>query len=97
MMRGAETYWGSFDKSMRIDGVEDGYNDLVRPRAIVMHGAEYARAEFVSTYGRAGESWGCPAVDDRLVGDVVDTLSDGGMLFFWYPDGDWSVDSDYLR
>ena len=97
MMRGAELYSGSFGESMRIDGVEDGYNDLVRPRAIVMHGAEYARAEFVAENGRAGESWGCPAVDDRLVGDVIDVLSDGGMMFFWYPDGDWSTHSAYLR
>ncbi len=97
MMKGAELYSGSFGGSMRIDGLEDGYNDLVRPRAIVMHGAEYAREEFVADYGRAGESWGCPALDDRLVGDVIDVLSDGGMMFFWYPDGDWSVYSDYLR
>jgi hypothetical protein len=97
MMKGAELYSGSFDNSMRIDGMEPGYNDLVRPRAIVMHGATYARASFVADYGRAGESWGCPALDDTLVEDVIGVLSDGSMMFFWYPDGDWSVYSDYLR
>ena len=98
MMRGAEVFDSSFgNDGLKIDGVENGYNDLVRPRAIVMHGAEYARPEFVTTYGRAGESWGCPAVDDRIVDDVVATLTGGGMLFFWYPDGDWSLYSDYLR
>ena len=96
MMKGAEIYWGSFDKSMRIDGMESTYNGLVRSRAIVMHGADYARPEFVDTYGRAGQSWGCPALDDRLVGDVVEYLSDGSMMFFWYPDGDWSSASAYL-
>jgi len=96
MMRGAEEYVGSWGPAMRIDGLEDGYNDLVRYRAIVMHGAEYARSEFIDTYGRAGLSWGCPAVDDRLVEDVIADLKDGSMMFFWYPDGDWSVYSDYL-
>ena len=96
MMKGAELYTGMWGSSMRIDGLESGYNDLVRPRAIVMHGADYARPEFVDDYGRAGQSWGCPAVDDRLVEDVIDVLSDGGMMFFWYPDGDWSNYSDYL-
>jgi len=98
MMRGSEIFDSSFgNDGLKIDGVEDGYNDLVRPRAIVMHGAEYARPEFIADYGRAGESWGCPAVDDRIVDDVVGALSGGGMLFFWYPDGDWSLYSDYLR
>jgi hypothetical protein len=96
MMRSAETYTGPFGASMRIDGLESGYNDLVRPRAIVMHGAEYARPEFVETYGRIGESWGSPAVDDRVANDVIDALSGGGMMFFWYPDGDWSLSSAYL-
>jgi hypothetical protein len=97
MMRSGEIYWGAYDKSMRIDGVEDGYNDLVRPRAIVMHGWGGSTAEYVAAYGMAAETWGCPGIDDGLISDVVDTLSDGSMLFFWYPDGDWSVYSDYLR
>ena len=96
MMTGAETYTGTWGPAMRIDGLENGYNHLVRPRAIVMHGAEYARPEFLEDYGRAGQSWGCPALDDRLVEDVIDVLSYGGMLFFWYPDGDWSNHSEYL-
>ena len=96
MMKGVEEYVGTWGDAMRIDGLEEGYNDLVRPRAIVMHGAEYAREEFVAVNGRAGESWGCPAIDDRLVSEVISVLSEGGMLFFWYPDGDWSIYSDYL-
>ena len=35
-------------------------------------------------------------LNDRLVGDVVEYLSDGSMMFFWYPDGDWSSASAYL-
>ena len=50
----------------------------------------------IALLGEHRESWGCPALDDRLVGDVVEYLSDGSMLFFWYPDGDWSSASAYL-
>jgi hypothetical protein len=96
MMKGAELYSGMWGNSMRIDGFESAYNGLVRPRAIVMHGAEYAREDFADTYGRLGESWGCPAIDDREVDAVMSVLSEGSMLMFWYPDGDWSVHSDYL-
>ncbi|RLB55460.1 MAG: hypothetical protein DRI90_19435, partial [Deltaproteobacteria bacterium] len=37
LMQGAETYTGSFGYSMRMDGLEPGYNDNVRSRAIVVH------------------------------------------------------------
>jgi len=96
MMRGAESYYGSYDYSMRMDGLEP-YNSLVRPRAIVVHGWTGSRPEYVSTYGATAPTWGCPGVDDREIQWVVDTLKDGALLFFWYPDGDWSVYSEYLQ
>lgn len=96
MMKGAEQYVGSFGYSMRIDGLESGYNDLVRSRAIVLHPWEGSRQEYVNQFGEVAPTWGCPAVDDRLTQDVVDALKDGSLLFFWYPDGDWSENSTYL-
>ena len=97
MMKAAELYTSStVGPGLRLDGLEPGYNDNVRMRGIVVHGATYARAENVASWGVAGTSWGCPAVDDRLVDDVMDTLTGGGMMFFWYPDGDWSSSSGYL-
>jgi hypothetical protein len=97
MSRGAEDYIGSLGHSLRLDGLEPGYNDNVRSRYIVLHGAEYARPEFVAAYGRAGTSWGCPAVDDRDNEDALDFVIGGTLAFFWYPDGDWSERSEYLR
>ncbi len=95
MAVGAEDYIGSNGLSLRLDGLERGYNDAVRDRAIVVHGADYARQEYVDSYGRLGQSWGCPAVDDRVSDQVVDDLQDA-YLWSWYPDGDWSVNSTYL-
>lgn len=97
MMKGAESYYGSFDYSMRLDGLENGYNDRVRSRAIVVHGWTGSRPEYVQSYGSVAPTWGCPSVDDREVQWVVDTLKDGSLLFFWYPDGDWSINSGYLQ
>jgi hypothetical protein len=97
MMKGAESYYGSFDYSMRLDGLENGYNDKVRSRAIVVHGWTGSRPEYVQSYGSVAPTWGCPSVDDREVQWVVDTLKDGSLLFFWYPDGDWSINSGYLQ
>ena len=96
MMRAGETYTGSYGYSMRLDGLEDGYNDNVRSRAIVVHPWEWARPEVVDDYGMLGLSWGCPAIDDRIATDLIDATDDGSLFFFWYPDGDWSRNSAYL-
>ncbi|MCP4920939.1 MAG: hypothetical protein GY913_28930 [Proteobacteria bacterium] len=91
----AEDYYGSWDHSLRYDGLESGYNDLVRSRAIVLHGADWARPEMVDEYGMLGLSWGCTTVDDRIISDVIADLM-GGYVWNYYDDGDWSVNSDYL-
>ena len=62
MMRAGEPHGGTFGKSMKLDGLEPGYNDRVRERFIVMHGGEHARPEFVEAHGRLGQSWGCPTL-----------------------------------
>ena len=95
MMVAAEDYYGSNGHSVRYDGLEAGYNDNVRSRAIVFHGATYARPEIVDQYGMLGLSWGCTAVDDRVTDDVIDDLM-GAYVWSYYPDGDWSVNSTYL-
>ena len=43
LMRTAERYTGSYGTSLRLDGLEPGFNDAVRSRAIVIHGATYSR------------------------------------------------------
>ena len=96
MMRGGESYTGTYGYSMRIDGLETGYNDNVRSRAIVLHGWEGARPEYVAQLGETSPTLGCPAVDDREVANVVDLLKDGAGLFFWYQDSDWYQNSEYL-
>ena len=83
MMRAAESYTGSFGYSMRLDGLES-INSNVRNRFIVFHGWEGARPEYVNQYGMVAPTWGCPAVDDRVVSDVVDILKEGSALFFWH-------------
>jgi hypothetical protein len=96
LARTAETYSGSNGYSMRLDGLDPGYNSNVRSRAIVVHGATYARPEFAAANGYLGRSWGCPAVDDRVSSAFIDDIKLGSLMFSWYPDGDWSVNSDWL-
>ena len=96
MMRAAETYTGMWGYSMRLDGLESSYNGDVRPRAIVVHPWEGSRDAYVNYWGETAETWGCPAIDDTISADVINYLADGSLLFFHYPDGDWSRNSQYL-
>jgi hypothetical protein len=96
LMRGAETYWGDHGESMRFDGLEPGWDDNVRSRAIVLHSADYATQDFVDDNGYLGRSQGCPAVAPEVVGPMMDLLSDGALILSWYPDAEWLAESRYL-
>jgi hypothetical protein len=97
LARAAETYWGSNGYSMRLDGLDAGWNSADRSRAIVVHGASYATQDFADDTGYLGRSWGCPALDPAVNDDLIDYLADGGGLFKYYPDSAWLADSFYLQ
>jgi hypothetical protein len=92
-----ETYVGSNGYSLRLDGLEPGYNGRARERAIVMHGAPYVDAALAATQGRIGRSWGCPALREAVARDVIDTISGGGVIFSYYPDDNWLRSSRFLN
>lgn len=95
LMRAAEAYDGDYGHSFRLDGLEPGYNDNARRRDIVVHPWEGSRPAFVADHGFVQNSWGCPAIDDTVAPAVVDTLAEGALLLFWYPDGDWSEHTSF--
>ncbi|MCB9680058.1 MAG: murein L,D-transpeptidase catalytic domain family protein [Alphaproteobacteria bacterium] len=97
LFRTAETYVGKHGRSLRLDGLEPGFNDRARERAIVIHGADYATEAFARTHGRLGRSWGCPAVAPDAADPLIDALEDGAALFAWYPDATWLTSSTYLH
>jgi hypothetical protein len=93
----ADTYVGSNGYSLRLDGLEPGFNGRARQRAIVMHGAPYVDASVGAAQGRIGRSWGCPAVRDAIARPLIDTIRGGGVIFSYYPDEDWLSTSRFLN
>ncbi len=93
----AETYYGSNGYSLRLRGLDAGFNDNALSRAIVMHGAPYVSAAIAERLGRIGRSWGCPAVRPEVARTVIDTLKGGALLFAYYPDRKWLAESSLLR
>ena len=92
-----ETYVGRNGYSLRLDGLDKGWNDRARDRAIVMHGAPYVSPQFVKATGRLGRSHGCPAVSDAVAKKLIDRVKGGGLVFAYYPDPNFLKASKYLR
>src|SRR5690606_1085340 len=92
----AETYVGGNGYSLRMDGLEPGFNDRARERLIVMHGADYVDPRQALQQGRLGRSFGCPAVRGEIAQELIDTLKDGQLLFAYYPDSQWLEGSRFL-
>jgi hypothetical protein len=97
LFRTADTYIGHNGYSLRLDGLEPGFNGHARERAIVMHGAAYVDANTAKANGRLGRSWGCPAVREAVAHQVIDTVRDGGLIFSYYPDATWLKTSKFLN
>lgn len=97
LFRTLDTYNGGNGYSLRMDGLEAGFNDKARERAIVMHGAPYVNAELARKQGRVGRSWGCPAVRSGIARQMIDTLKGGQFVFSYYPDPEWLAASRYLH
>lgn len=91
-----ETYVGGNGYSLRLDGLEPGFNDHARERAIVIHGAPYVNPSAARLQGRLGRSLGCPAVRLIVAKPLIDALSGGTMVFAYYPDQDWLKRSQLL-
>jgi hypothetical protein len=91
------TYYGHDGYSMRIKGLDKGFNDNAESRNIVIHGAAYVSKDFAKKYGRVGNSWGCPAVNLAVVHQFIDTIKNGSLIFSYYPDPNLLSKSQLLQ
>jgi|LDZT01.1.fsa_nt_gi hypothetical protein len=91
-----ETYRGKNGRSLRLDGLEKGFNDSARARYIVIHGADYVSPEFIEKEGRLGRSWGCPAFPVDEVKPIIRKIKRGSVVFIYGEDPDYLNHSLYL-
>lgn len=91
------TYNGDNGYSLRLLGMDKGYNDAALQRAIVMHGADYVSEDFAATHKRIGRSWGCPAVPRALAAPIINTIKGKNALFIYYPDQKYLSSSEWLK
>lgn len=90
-----DTYMGHKGYSLNLQGLEHGFNDNAYNRRVVMHGAWYVEPGFIKKAGRAGLSWGCPAIAATLAKPVINTIKNGSVIFAYYPDKYFLAHSGY--
>ncbi|MCJ7934212.1 MAG: murein L,D-transpeptidase catalytic domain family protein [Chryseobacterium sp.] len=91
------TYQGDNGYSLKLLGMDKGFNDAAYRRAIVLHGADYVSDGFAAMHKRIGRSWGCPAVPRDLTQPIINTIKGRNCLFIYYPDQDYLSSSEWLK
>jgi L,D-transpeptidase catalytic domain len=80
-----QTYYGDHGLSLKIKGIERGFNDKAIRRNIVVHGSRYVGSDFLDWNAFNGRSFGCPALPYEESEQVIETIKNGSCLFIYHP------------
>jgi L,D-transpeptidase catalytic domain len=92
-----QTYSGEHGLSLKIQGLEPGFNDKAYERAIVVHGADYIGAERLHSSPFMGRSYGCPAIPAKESATLINTIKNGTCLFIYHPAKNYLLGSKILN
>jgi len=84
----SSVYSGKAGMSLQFDGMEQGINDRVRSRSIVLHGSRFVNENIMNARGTIGKSLGCPAVPYGIHTRIIDAIK-GGSCFFINSSDSW--------
>lgn len=90
------TYSGKHGLSLRLEGLDKGFNDKAEERAVVVHGAEYIGDQRLGS-GYMGRSFGCPAVPQNQASTVINYIKNGTCLFIYHPSASYLHGSSILN
>ena len=91
------TYYGGHGLSLKIEGLESGFNDKAEARNIVVHGSDYVSGSFIKNNPFNGRSFGCPAVPSNQINNVINTIKNGSCLFIYHPTRNYLTHSKILN
>ena len=81
----SSTYYGEHGLSLRLRGLEPGFNTLAIKRNLVVHGATYINDEYLNSNKFMGRSYGCPAVPEEDCTEIIDLIKNGACFFIYHP------------
>jgi hypothetical protein len=76
-----EVYYGKHGRSLKLDGMDAGFNSHARERAVVLHAANYVCESTIKQLGRLGRSYGCPAVAPEVSNKIIDLVKGKNMIY----------------
>ncbi|MEQ8625688.1 MAG: murein L,D-transpeptidase catalytic domain family protein [Vicingaceae bacterium] len=91
-----DTYVGKNGLSLRLRGIERGFNTNALERYVVIHGADYATKSYLKENGMLGNSKGCPAVPMGEHLNIIEITKEGTCLFIYFPDDAYLRQSNFI-
>lgn len=93
----SHTYTGEHGLSLRVNGVDPGFNNKALARSIVIHGAAYVDGARAKAGIMMGRSFGCPAVPVKESAKIITTIKEGSCLFIYHPSKNYLLGSKILN
>ena len=90
------TYIGKNVLSLKMAGLDEGFNDNAEKRAIVGHGADYVNQSRVQA-AYMGRSQGCPAVPKAESREIIKLIKGGSALFVYSASDEYLHSSELLN
>jgi hypothetical protein len=91
------TYTGKHGLALRIHGLEKGFNDKASRRNIVIHGSKYVGEGYIRSNKYNGRSFGCPAIPNSDVKEVIEDMKGGSCFFIYHPTKKYLTGSKILN
>lgn len=91
------TYYGEHGLALKLVGLEKGINDLADERNIVVHGSTYVGDRFLRNQKFCGRSFGCPAVPQNQISQVIQSIKNGTCFFIYHPTKKYLTGSKILN
>ena len=92
-----KTYVGKNGLSLKVKGLEKGYNDQAAKRHIVLHGSDYISPEYLKDNGEMGRSLGCAAIPNIMSPKIIKTIKNGSCLFIYHPTTKYLTHSNVIN
>ncbi len=80
-----KTYKGRNGLSLKVNGLERGYNDQASKRNMVLHGADYIGTDYLKNNGEMGRSLGCTVIPNQVSPKIIKTIKNGSLMFVYAP------------
>ncbi len=79
------TYQGKHGLSLKLFGLDPGFNTNAANRAVVVHGADYVCEDFIKKNGRLGRSQGCPALPVAETKAIIQAIKGNSIMYLHGP------------